>query len=275
MLNVFCLKLNLLRILGLFRMAKNKFTLIELLVVIAIVAILTSLLLPALSLAREKSKIAVCKSNMKQISYAMVMYHDDNNGYYPFSDNQNSSGPPGQYSWDDLLSSYDGREIRDTAALQNQVLLKSLGYNSDLYSCPSDTLQRTHWIGNAKILPASYALPIRYFGANWVLTNWARGITSIKPSKTKNINNLNSPSTTLTMVELSATNRIVGRGEGSFVAINTYKNAQTPHEKYGKDNYLMADGSVKTMTLFGTLAKDGGGSGTPNDIIDTMWDSEK
>lgn len=64
-------------------MKKNHFSLIELLVVIAIVAILASILLPALNKARESAKKIQCTANVKQIGTALQQYIQDYNSRMP------------------------------------------------------------------------------------------------------------------------------------------------------------------------------------------------
>ena len=59
------------------------FTLIELLVVISIIALLIALLLPALQLARDEARVAVCGSNLRQLGIAFQAYANDHEGFLP------------------------------------------------------------------------------------------------------------------------------------------------------------------------------------------------
>ncbi len=72
------------------RKRQDPFTLIELLIVIAIIAILASLLLPALGRAKETAKRIACLSNVKQCVIALHHYLQDNE-QFPY---QNNFGPP-------------------------------------------------------------------------------------------------------------------------------------------------------------------------------------
>ncbi len=79
---------------------EESFTLIELLVVIAIIAILASMLLPALNKARDKAKTSKCANHMKQISTAMQLYQTDWDDYFP----RYRRGGNANYTWMHTLS---------------------------------------------------------------------------------------------------------------------------------------------------------------------------
>ena len=88
------------------RKGNSGFTLIELLVVIAVIAILASILLPALSGAKSKAKEAACMGNVRQIGLGLTMFVGDNE-HYPVYNFDPSVSDENNY-WADALASYTG-----------------------------------------------------------------------------------------------------------------------------------------------------------------------
>ena len=123
------------------------FTLIELLVVIAIIAILASLLLPALSRTKLKATAAACRSNEKQLALAWNMYCDDNQDkVVNFHVDVNARGDkPWRYLSPPVSPAYpagtsaQGRELIRFREGFKQGALFSYAANADVVHCPGDT----------------------------------------------------------------------------------------------------------------------------------------
>lgn len=151
------------------RQRDEAFTLVELLVVIGIIAVLIAMLLPALNKARAQAKTVQCMSQMRQIGTLMFMYANDNRGNLPYSIaiSVNGGAIDKYWSWDDLLSTYDGRKLSaeqmDADGLQATDGSAFAGGTNNLYRCPAEDLT------DGDYYIRTYAMPtVRYDDAGHV-----------------------------------------------------------------------------------------------------------
>lgn len=114
------------------RQVRSAFTLIELLVVVAIISILVSILLPALRGAREKAKISMCKSNLKQVHLIMSGYANENDGWLGGNNIMNEPSRLA-WTWGEVGKSYSETLIRGNPYVD----VSERKTKGNLFFCPS------------------------------------------------------------------------------------------------------------------------------------------
>jgi prepilin-type processing-associated H-X9-DG protein len=124
-------------------------TLVELMVVIAMTALLSSILLPALSTAKEKSRRAVCKSNLRQLLSVLEMYADANEQLLP--------------------SCADNKDYYHSIILSDSVysnLVDLAGGNSNIFYCPNIVFGSAPGAVQRHMTNTGYVIGYSYLAAN-------------------------------------------------------------------------------------------------------------
>lgn len=263
---------------GVSRPARSAFTLIELLVVIAIIAILASILLPALARAKEKAYQTQCRNNLRQISTAIMLYTPDNQEQLP--------GP----TWTGMFFTYSANKvIQDPKDKKRYDGNGSLLYYIAAYlalpspdknyrtakvaQCPSEIKRIPVEAHNPKAVQSlPINVPVSYVSPFFVTNQVAGGTWTFNPSidieypfgrpeastysppglgytPAKKLTQIRKPADTYAMVDCDYQQMRVGMGVTSSTYLD-YIPQWPVHggKKPGLRNYMYFDGSVRTVT---------------------------
>lgn len=226
-----------------FATRRKAFTLIELLVVIAIIAILASMLLPALAAAKAKAQTTKCLSNLKQWGLAVKMYADDNRDFVPEEGSIGSTVLTAINSdaWYNKVAPYCGsKTLKDIYASANPSAYPTPGSVS-IYSCPS-----------ARQPPAGQpSLQWQYFmygENNWLCVNRnTAGLEAQQVGQQTKLSNLPKPANTILFGEVdddyasNSGNPALSGVQGQY-AIARHPSNLNPNSTDSRCNFAMGDG---------------------------------
>lgn len=232
---------------------RRNFSLVELLIVVGVIAILMSMLLPALNSAREIARRSACQGNQRQLMLACFQYVSDNGEFLPPA----VYNAPPWISWTSLLAAYTNWEWNI-----DHTNYKWYG-ESTLFFCPSDKSGIAEWVvSNSHYGKNSYGCNLElmdYFGAD---ANADGNSGSVKMSSVQ------KPSETILLTEVHDDDNCLEAGGGysakcynsGFLFEYTVQNGTVVNDtgKLGyhalRNNWCLSDGHSAVLPWTKTLS---------------------
>ena len=234
-------------------MKKRIFTLIELLIVIAIIAILASMLLPALNKARSRAKNASCQARLKQVAAAAIGYTGDNGDFFPPVSNGiygESNDPYWKYLFAGNTLAYLG--INAPRHPENGKVDYFYGtYTLPTLQCPACTITYTFSGGTVTAIPSLTGYNPYLGGGAGILA----GTNNPTPKKVYRSGGVRNSSVKVLISEYYAAGTFYNKVSSTMETAPRHIDLYTRHG--GRLNYSFVDGHVEAYPWGGTGSSGG------------------